>query len=72
MTLQSRLLSPSLVIDESTSSLGDSGGHFILTVFCIETHWGTPCILGVGKNGHLFSESWRALAIIFKELGSKL
>ena len=27
---------------------------------------------GAGENGHLFSGCWGALAVIFRELGSKL
>ena len=33
---------------------------------------GTPGFWGSGENGYLFSGSWRALVIIFRDLGSKL
>ena len=33
---------------------------------------GAPGVLGIWKNGYLFSWSWGALVIIFRELGSKL
>ena len=55
--------------------------HFI---FCCvySTYWFTATFLsvlgppqefwGAGENGHLFSGSWGALAIIFRELGRKI
>ena len=33
---------------------------------------GPPWVLGSGENGYLFSGSWEALVIIFRDLGSKL
>ena len=34
--------------------------------------WGPQGFGGSGENGYLFSGSWGALVIIFRDLGSKL
>ena len=38
----------------------------------IKIHYWGPKGFGSGENGYLFSGSWGALVIIFRELGSKL
>ena len=38
----------------------------------IAVPWGPQGFWGSGENGYLFSGSWRALVIIFRDLGSKL
>ena len=44
-----------------------------LILFLWNLHiWGHPGFWGSGENGYLFSGSWGALVIIFRDLGSKL
>ena len=44
-----------------------------LILFLWNLHiWGPQGFWGSGENGYLFSGSWGALVIIFRDLGSKL